>query len=241
MSTQAPPSNTPAAQTVQRQPAEAAGLSKVMWFGIIQIVGIGVGWVISYYLFGTVFTSVSSLGLGPNPTPAQVSAALGPMFQTMTLILPVTIAAELVGLVILTWGLRDLAKVDRDRFSIPSIFMVIMVIGVVVVAAGAIPLLNSIPQIIAQVPTTPPSGTLPPAFAGMIASLFGDIALVVVGGLLALIGVIGGQILGLWRVGARYNETLVKVAAIFSIIPLLNVVAPILVLVGVHEARSRLA
>jgi hypothetical protein len=46
--------------------------------------------------------------------------------------------------------------------------------------------------------------------------------------------------LGLWRVGTRYNETLLKVAAIFVILPLLNIVAPILVIVGAHGAKTRL-
>ena len=55
-----------------------------------------------------------------------------------------------------------------------------------------------------------------------------------------LVGVIGGQILGLWRVGSRYNETVIKVGAIFTIIPLLNIVAPILVLIGAYQVKGRL-
>jgi len=51
---------------------------------------------------------------------------------------------------------------------------------------------------------------------------------------------IGGQILGLWRVGTRYNETTIKVGAIFTIVPLLNIVGPILVLIGALEAKGRL-
>jgi len=62
----------------------------------------------------------------------------------------------------------------------------------------------------------------------------------VIAGILALIGIIGGQILGLWRVGTRYDQTLIKLGAIFTIIPLLNIVAPILVLIGAYEAKGRL-
>jgi hypothetical protein len=48
-------------------------------------------------------------------------------------------------------------------------------------------------------------------------------------------------ILGLWRVGTRYDETIIKLGGIFSIIPILNIAAPVLVLVGAHSARNKLA
>ena len=38
--------------------------------------------------------------------------------------------------------------------------------------------------------------------------------------------------LGLRRVGARYNQRVIKVDAIFSIIPVLNIAEPMLVLIG---------
>ena len=60
-------------------------------------------------------------------------------------------------------------------------------------------------------------------------------------GVLALVGTIGGQILGLWRVGSRYDSTIIKIGAIFVIIPLLNFVAPILILVGAAQARGSLS
>ena len=85
-----------------------------------------------------------------------------------------------------------------------------------------------------------PAGGLPPAFAALLGSLFVDFALLAVGVVVLLVGVIGGQILGLWRVGSRYNETVIKVGAIFTIIPLLNIVAPILVLIGAYQVKGRL-
>ncbi len=153
--------------------------------------------------------------------------------------MPVTGAVELVAVVVLTSALRDLTKVDRDKFSIPSIFMIVLIAGIGVSGVGGISFLTSIPDLITRLPATP-GGTLPTAFFSLLGSLVVDFVLAAVGGLLVLVGIIGGQILGLWRVGVRYNETVIKVGAIFSVIPILNIVAPILVLIGAHEARGRL-
>ena len=202
------------------------------------MVSLVTGWVAGFFLFGSVFSSVSGLGLGSNPTPAEVSAALGPLFRDMTFIVPLTLGVGLVGLAFLTSAFRDLAKVDGGRFSIPSVFMVVMIVGVVASGVGVIAFLNSLPDLIAQVPTTP--GTMPPALAALLGPFLIGLVLLAIGGITALVGVIGGQILGLWRVGERYNQTLIKVGAIFFIIPVLNIVAPILVLIGAYEAKGRL-
>jgi len=210
-----------------------------MWFGIIQVVGLAAGWAIGFWTFGAAFSSVANLGLGPNPTPAQVSAAMQPLFNDLTLTIPLFLASEFLALVVLTLAFRDLARVESVKFRVPMIFMILLMIGVAVAASGAILLIQGIPNLIAQVPTS--GGAPSTAFGSMFSSLIAYFALIGIGALLALVGAIGGQILGLWRVGEKYNQTLIKVGAIFSIIPLLNIVAPILVLVGAYEAKGRLS
>ena len=226
-----PPTQPPAA------PSERSALGRVLWFSILQIVGLVAGWAAGFYLFGPLFGSASAMNLGPNPTPADVAKALGPLFQAIVLIVPISAVISIVGLLLLTSGFRGLSKSD-SRFSLPSIFMIIMIIGYVLAVVGVVPLVNDIPNLIAQAPTT---GNAPSsAFATLLSTLIFSIALIGLGGLLAFIGLIGGMILGLWRVGSKYDETLIKIGAIFIIIPLLNIVAPILILVGVSGARGRL-
>lgn len=239
MSSQSPPASVPPTIQGSAHPQEVSALNKVMWFGIIQIVGLVAGWVMAFYVFGAVFSSIGTLGLGTNSTPAEVSAALGPIFRDVMLLIPVTVIVELAALVVLTLAFRDLSKVDRGRFSIPSILMILMLVGVAVQGVGLIPLLNSISDLVAQIPATPTT-TLPPAFFSLLSSLIFDYMLLAIAGMAALIGEIGGLILGLWRVGSRYDRTVIKIGAIFEVIPLLNVVAPILVLIGAHEAKSRM-
>lgn len=219
-------------------PTERSALNKIMWFGIIQLVGLVAGWVLYFYVFNNLIFTSASLNLPPNPTPQQVSSALGPLFQNLTLFIPISIGIELVAIIVLILGMREFGHVDRSSFSVPSKLVYLLAIGYLIVAAAAIPLFNSIPNIIAQAP--PANATPPSAFFSAISSLLFFALIVFVGGILALIGLIGGQILGLWRVGSRYNETLLKLGAIFVIIPLLNIVAPILVLIGAYSAKGRL-
>jgi uncharacterized protein DUF973 len=221
----------------QSSAEERAGLAKVMWYSIISIAGLVGGWVVVFASFNTVFMSARSLNLPPNATSAQVSAALGPVFQNFSLLIPSIIAIALVGNIALMMGFRDLAKVD-NRFSTPWKLMILLLVGAVVAAGGLTSLFGSIPNIISQAPAT--AGTPSTAFFSSISTLVGTILLIIVGGVLGLAGTIGGQILGLWGVGSRYNETVIKVGAILVIIPPLSAVAPILILVGAYSVRGRL-
>lgn len=221
-------------------PKERSALSKVLLFGIIQLVGIGVGWLIAWWSFVSIFSTVSSLGLGPSPNSAQVGRALGPLFQYFGYMVMAVVAVGLVGLVVLTLAFRDFRGFDRGRFSTPFIFMIIMIIGSLLVAGGLVPLFNQIPTLIANAPAGS-SSALPPAFSAAIGTLFATLIIISVGALLAFAGLVGGQILGLWRVGSRYDKVIIKVGAIFTVIPLLNIAAPILLIIGTNEARGQLA
>lgn len=238
MSAPQPPAAVMPPAQPSTSPTEKSALGRVQWFAILQVVGLAAGWVAGIYLYSQVFANIANLNLQPNPTPAQVASALGPLFQSIVYIVPISALIGLFGMVLLTSGFRGLSKVD-SRFSVPSIFMIILVVGFVLVIAGVVPFVSNIPALIAQVPTTP--GNQPSAaLTALITSLLGYLALIFLGGILALIGLIGGMILGLWRVGSKYDETVVKLGAIFVIIPLLNIVAPILILAGVHTIRGRL-
>ena len=224
---------------------EKSALNKVMWFGIIELVGIVAGWVAAFYVFSSMFsgtfisTFVNSTG---TLTPSQVSNALGPFFQEIIYLVPLTLGIELVGLIILTLGFRGLAKVDSGRFHISTPFMVVLMVGIILVAGGAVPLLNAVPNMIASAtnctyPYSSTTCTPSSAFFNQFSSVVAYFGLIAIGGILSLVGYIGGLILGLWRVGTRYNQTTLKIGAIFQIIPLLNIVAPILIILGANEAK----
>jgi len=242
MQTGSTPINTMATSSEER-----SALSKVMWFGIIELVGIGAGWVAAFYVFTNFFNAGVFSSLPSNPTGAQVASALGPIFQDVVYIIPLSVGIELVGLLVLTLGFRGLAKVDSPRFHISTPFMVVLIVGLLIVAGGAVPLLNSVPGMLSTAlqncsyPYTATTCTPSTAFFNQFSTIFVYFGLMLLGGLLTLIGYIGGLILGLWRVGSRYNQTTLKVGAIFQIIPLLNIIAPILIILGANEAKNTLS
>ncbi len=65
------------------------------------------------------------------------------------------------------------------------------------------------------------------------------ILLLGVAAILALIGYIG-LLIGIWRLGTRYGESLFKVGAVLLIIPLLSVIGVILILVAARSSRAKL-
>lgn len=237
MSSAAPPVFS--APTSQGNPAETSGLQKVMWFGIIQLAALVSGWIGGFFFIGSTLTNLAPLNLGPNPTPSQVSAALGPLFRGLSFVVPLVAVIQVAAVLVLVMALRQLKSTD-SRFSTPSSLTIILLVGMLVAVAGAVPLLYALPDLISQIASVPGT-SVPAGLSTAVASLVAYFLLVMVGGLLSLTGLIGGQILGLWRVGAKYGETLLKLGAIFVVIPLLNIVAPVLVIVGAYQARGRVS
>jgi Protein of unknown function (DUF973) len=240
MGTRAVPSTAPVTPQPVVQPEERSALTKVMYFGIVQIVGNVAGLILPFYLFGPLFLTTTPFQLSNSSTPQQISAALTPLFQTVSILIAAGLGLGLVGSLILAVSFRELKRVDRSRFNTPWILMLILVVGTVVAALGLIPLFTSLTTLLANIPPSSTTGTPSGAFFSALGTLLTFLLIAGIGGILSLIGVIGGEILGLWRLGSRYDETTIKIGAIFEIIPFLGFVAPILILVGASQVRGRL-
>jgi uncharacterized protein DUF973/zinc ribbon protein len=68
------------------------------------------------------------------------------------------------------------------------------------------------------------------------------LGLIGIGLILVIVLVVGyiGLLIGIWRLGTRYDEPLFKVGAVLLIFPVLNIVALVLILVGARSARDKL-
>ena len=158
------------------------------------------------------------------------------LFETIAISAVVGVVIEIIALLQLRSALASLTKVDRQYFGIPSkltlvviIALPLLIVGLFVTLAELGPFFSSISQNQGQAPT----------LSNGVGILLGASAVEGIGGIAILIGYIGGIILGVWRMGSRYNETLFKIAAIFLIIPLLQIIAAILILVGVPSAKAK--
>ena len=116
---------------------------------------------------------------------------------------------------------RDLREVDGRRFGTPYTFTTVLLVGFAVLILALLLVLGGVVAL------------------SLSLVLFGAV-LVIIAAILLLLGDVVGIILGLWRVGVRYNNTLIKVGAIFYIIPYLDVLAPVLVFIGANSVEKKL-
>jgi len=218
--------------------ADKKALRKLTIFAVLILVSLVVGFAISFlnnpfsYLFIINYAT---------------AGATTPTFTLSSNFLIFVGIAGLVGLVVeivtflqLRSAFKTLASVDRPHFRIPSVLTLLLIIalplliaGVIIEFAGLVPFINSISQ--QQAANTTP--TLPTSGLG---TLFAGLAMAFIGGIIALIGIIGGPILGMWRMGSRYDDTLIKIAAILFIIPLVDILTPILLLIGASQAGKKI-
>ncbi|HLM91018.1 MAG TPA: DUF973 family protein [Thermoplasmata archaeon] len=219
-----PPTAGPPSEATRAE--ERSALTLIFLGAILLIIASVAGVVISFgSAFGFGFTSISTSRSGIGIHLTAVLLAL--LFTTSTVELLV---------ILFTWGaFRKLAAFDR-RFSTPSKLTLLLAIAVVIVIAVLYPLLTQLSDALTCVNAT----TNNTAAAGCISGTLTGLALVVgIAALLALIGYIG-LLIGLWRLGTRYDSGLFKAGAILAIFPVLNLVGAILILIASHSAREGL-
>jgi len=140
---------------------------------------------------------------------------------------------SILELLLVRGGFVELSAHDH-RFTSPASLALVAVIGVVLASLGVGLLFDALYRAVAcaGVGNPIPTGCLP---GGEELAGFG---LTGVGAIMAIVGYIG-VLIGIWRLGTRYDETVFKVGAILLIFPLLNIVGAILLLVGIDSARKK--
>jgi hypothetical protein len=150
--------------------------------------------------------------------------------------------AEVVGLIQLRSAFKALVGVDSIPFGLPSRLTLVALITVPLVYAGLVLLLIGESILLPNFPnvagSTPSSLTSVLSSGGIVYLIVGSL-LTFGGGLAALVGFIG-VLLGLWRVGTRYNSAAIRAGAILMVAPLVQIAAPIVILVGARDASKKL-
>ena len=202
--------------------ADRVALGKIKNFALLGIVGIILGFVIP------LFTLDSALGLASVST-ATISSVAN-IVEIYSAIAIVGVAIGIVSIVMVRSAFKTLAPVD-SQFGTPSTMVLGMFAAMVLAIVAVIALIGFAFSIASQVAANP---GVTPNFSGIL--VFSG--LIILAGISWLVGIIG-IILGLWRTGTRYNEGLLKIGGIFYIIPLLDIVAPILVYLGASSAEKK--
>lgn len=142
----------------------------------------------------------------------------------------VTFILGIVSLVLLLLAFRYLSSAD-ERFKIPYIFVLIELIGTILIFAGFFGILGSAFLFAGSVSNLIGSAVgLGVLFSAP--TFFGSMIVIVLGAVLSFIGFIVGTLLGLYRVGKRYNDSKISIGAILLIFPLVDIAGLVLIIIG---------
>jgi hypothetical protein len=212
---------------------EREGVETLKIASLIGVVYQALFWV-GILLFDLIFNAVSGC------TPATGALCSYPGYVSVDGLyagVGLLIAGAVVGVVCWIFyylGFRKIRQAAAD-FGAPTTLVLVGLIGLLMVAGGIALFVGAIATVIACAPSATTS------CAGVaLGSLLGGLALVGLGALLALIGVIG-VLLGNWRAGTRYNDSMVKIGGILQILPFLSIVGFVLCLVGYSSISKKLA
>jgi uncharacterized membrane protein len=157
------------------------------------------------------------------------------VFEQLVVVVVVGFLVALIALVLYVLSFSAFRKV-QDNFGGPRALVVVGLVGTLLVFLGLAEVLQ---QFLA---TASCLGTNSPTSCVSLSTFYGAVLAIFFGFILAIVGWIG-LVIGLYRIGKRYDSTITKVGAILTIIPVLTLIAPILILAGVssslHELRAR--
>lgn len=141
-------------------------------------------------------------------------------------------ALGLTELWLLRVAFRDLSRGDL-RFSTPAALAFVAIIGVVFALVGLTLLLEALYAAVQC------AGAGNPITSACLARgvFWAGVAVVAIGAVVALVGFVG-TLVGIWRLGTRFNDGRFKVGAVLTIFPILNIVAAVLILIAARAARN---
>ncbi|MCI4320448.1 MAG: DUF973 family protein [Thermoplasmata archaeon] len=222
------------APTVEAPPVEVeiSGLRRIQAGAIAGIVGIALGALTPIYLLFIV-----GAGLNASTATGGASAVAFTSIEVLFVALFAGVASVLVSFGLYIAGFARLRRAD-PRFGAPLGLAIVGLIGLLVLV-GLVGLLFGI---LLQSLSCGGPGVAKASCVTLAASVPDPITLVselFLGLVLGLVGWIG-LVLGLYRVGRRYGSTLTRIGAILYIVPLADVAAPLLILIGTSGIVRRL-
>lgn len=210
-------------------PSDLAALREIRIAALIGLLGALVGFAVPLVLEGVYNVNAFAIS-----SPKNVYAALDTIFG----IAIAGIVVSIVGFWFYRRGFAHLRPIDVRFHSTPT-WALLGVIGLallIVVFLGFIGLLQGISNC-----TSLTGNSTVPAPSNCLNAAIVALALVVlllVGAIIALIGVIG-LLVGIYRLGGRFDQSTFKIGAILLILPFLSIVGQILILVATYSAEEK--
>jgi hypothetical protein len=148
-------------------------------------------------------------------------------------------AVQILGLYFYREAFVALRANDRS-FSTPASLTIVLMVGLILLIPAFVLIFHALVAANGCVLSSATTGTnAPPCVGQFISSILAGVGLLLLAGILLLIGVIG-FLIGIWRVGSHFNNSIFKVAAILFIIPFLSIISAILIYVSARNVETEL-
>ncbi len=146
-----------------------------------------------------------------------------------------------VAVVGLVWmAMRRLVRLDRSRFETPARLTILGLVGLALVLATIYPLLSLTASlghcVVSGLPLNNTTGP-PLASCQDLLEVAGLALVLLVGGILGLIGFIA-MLIGIWRLGSRYQNSAFQIGAILLIFPIADIAGGILLYLAAQKALA---
>jgi uncharacterized membrane protein len=214
--------------TPSSRSADLSALSSVTVAAVLALVGSLVGLIV---FLGTSASTI--LTTSTNGTTTSFSVSLTGLYL-LAATAGTSLVLTIVEVIFYRSAFKTLAPHD-SRFSTPAKLVLLILVGFVLVLLLGAAILDVVYQAIVC------AGAGNPITSSCIdlGTLLALVGLLLVVAIVVLVGYIG-LLIGIWRLGTRYGESLFKVGAVLLIIPLLSVVGVILILVAARSSRAKI-
>ena len=205
------------------QAADVKALSRVTTASLLAI--------ISFFLSIAAVFVTPALNVAGDVGTTSPGTVAGAALTELILLVVAGVAIAFVELWLFRNAFGDLAPFD-DRFSTPKTLTLLAIIGLVFLVVGVVGILALVLQAVACANGGPISASC--VNGGAILGLAG---LTIIFGIIFFIGYIG-LLIGIWRLGTRYNNGLFKAGAILLIF--IPIIGAVLIYVAARQARGAL-
>jgi hypothetical protein len=221
-----PPGSMPTGAMVDRS-AEIKGVGWARAAAVTSLLGLLIAWLGPFAIIFVTGVELHYRGFHIGSGMATVAS-----IEDLIIIIAVGAAFSIVALILYLVSFNALRKTGPG-FGGPVALMVIGLLGLFLILVGLVLVLEDFLNAVACAHSGATSSCLD------ISQLAGAVLAIFAGLFFALLGWIG-LVIGIYRIGNRFDSTLTKVGGILTIIPIVGLIAPILVLVGTHQILRRL-
>lgn len=207
-------------------------LHKFKMFALLEVFGL------SFFFVAPLFAgslSLLAILLDPLSLSNLVTTAAEAVLLTPALMI-IGLAFGMIAVAEIRSGFKELSKARDGKFSTASTLSIALIVGLGLYFIALVLVFLGIFSFEASLGSTTFSNAATAASLASLEFLLAGV-LLILGTLSTILGGIG-VVVGLWQLGDRYEQGILKVAAILQIIPYAFLLSGILTFVGAHSASA---